>query len=411
VLISPDLDKPDAVMALAAASGIGAVDPWADTVGRTIAAIAEILPPVTNRGVALRAAASEPTAARRLVHPARTRDLRPPVHYRGIPSGFTHASREALSPELHLLELADGIFCHLAEMPLTLTADATGALSDFSSRLAPLLHYYDVDLDRLATDALRVPGPLLVICDDVRPVNFSHWVLDWLPRIACLASVAARSETFVAVPLLPKAAYLRETLTAFGVTADQIIEIGRTQAVRAARLLVPDDLHEPPHPGHKAAPWLTTFLRDRFADVVGSAPPSRKIYVSRNDRDGRHIADEPALADALAQLGYQRIVPETLPFAGQVAAFASASHIIAAHGAGLALLAFARPDARVLEIFPDSYGTAAYYVLAASLGLDYASYVAPAIPRERAQLDNIALDIPAFLATVRARFDQDGAAR
>jgi capsular polysaccharide biosynthesis protein len=411
MLISSATEKPDALMALAVAAGFGAVDPWADTAGHVATAIAEILPAETNRGVALRAAATLRDDARRLVFPGRARDLRPPVHYHRVPPGFTHASREALSPDVNLLDLADGVFCHLADMPLALTADATVALKDFSSRYAPLLHYYDVDLQRLAADAVAVPGPLLVIADDVRPLNFSHWVLDWLPRIACLTSVAPRAETFIAVPPLPAKPYLRETLAAWGFADARILEIGRMQAVRARRLLVPDDLGIPPHPGHKGAPWLTRFLRDQLARDAAKRPQWRKIYVARDDGEGRRVADDAALTAELAALGYARIVPGDMTFAEQVTAFASASHIIATHGAGLALLAFASADARVLEIFPESYGTAAYYVLAASLGLDYASYVAPAIRRDRTQLDDIALDVPAFVAAVRARFDQGDGVR
>jgi capsular polysaccharide biosynthesis protein len=407
--VSPDLQKTEAVITLAAASGLGTVNPWIDTVSRTIASIADILPPQTNRGVALQEAAALPAATRRGVFAARSRTLRAPVHLHGVPPGFTATTREALSPDLRLLGLPDGVLCDLGDMPLVLNAEATVLVSDFSSRYARLLHYYDIDIRRLAADAIRVPGPLLLIADDVRPVNFSHWVLDWLPRIVCLAGVVPRNETFIAVPRLPDKPFVRETLAAFGFADEHIIEVARTQAVRSRLLLVPDDLPNPPHPGHKGAPWLTAFLREQLAGDALEPLPRRKIYVARGEHEGRHIADDPALAAALAELGYERIVLDRLPFAQQVEAFASASHIIAAHGAGLALLAFTRADARVLEIFPESYGTAAYYVIAASRGLDYASYVAPAIPRERAQLDNIALDLPAFLATIRARFDQDSA--
>ena len=89
--------------------------------------------------------------------------------------------------------------------------------------------------------------------------------------------------------------------------------------------------------------------------------------------------------------------------ARQIATFASASHIVAPHGAGLANIVFADPATTLVEIFPASYGTAAYYVLAAGLGMTYASYIAHAVsPGGRAQLDDISVDIPDFLARCRA---------
>ena len=97
MIVSSMTEKPDALKALAAAAGLGAVDPWADTAGRIAAAIAEILPAETNRGVALRPAATLRADVRRLVFPGRARDLRPPAHYDKVPPGFTHASREALT--------------------------------------------------------------------------------------------------------------------------------------------------------------------------------------------------------------------------------------------------------------------------------------------------------------------------
>jgi capsular polysaccharide biosynthesis protein len=88
-----------------------------------------------------------------------------------------------------------------------------------------------------------------------------------------------------------------------------------------------------------------------------------------------------------------------MPATRQIATFACASHIVALHGAGLANIVFADPSTTLVEIFPESYGTAAYYVLAAGLGMTYASYISDRITAgSRAQLDDIEVDMADLLA-------------
>ena len=92
--------------------------------------------------------------------------------------------------------------------------------------------------------------------------------------------------------------------------------------------------------------------------------------------------------------------------------------MIAPHGAALTHLPLCPPDARVLELFHPLYGTAAYALLAAAVGIDYAALVgrdwesdAPAWnqPREAHELGSLFLDrhfrvdleaLSGYLATV-----------
>lgn len=401
------MGKVEAVRALALRAGLSGHDAEGMRAGETITAIGRVLGRLANPHVEFRDGGTIPGASARVVHGKQVRALAEPLHLSGMPGCFTSASPTAHSPDFAVLDLPDGYFCHFRDGPLTVSPTGDVVARDYSSRFAGLVHFYDTRLRQVLADAPRIDGTVVVLADDVRPLNFCHWIVDWLPRLAFLGERARRPDTFVVVPPLD-AAYQWDTLRLCGFPPERVIQLDAMRGLRARRLLVPSDLAVIPHPGHKAAPWLTTYLRaslgfGAFLGGMQGPPRRRKLYVSRGDAAGRRVLNEAALIAALAPLGYEEVSLAQMPMARQIATFASASHIVAPHGAGLANIVFADPATTLVEIFPASYGTAAYYVLAAGLGMTYASYIAHAVsPGGRAQLDDISVDIPDFLARCRA---------
>lgn len=405
-VVAGSVGKVEAVRDLASRAGLGAVDADGMQAGEIIAAVARVLGRLSNPYVELRDAATIPGAVVRLVFGKHVRDLPLPLHLSGMPGCFTAASPTAHSPDFRVLELADGYFCHYRDGPLVVTASGDTVVRDFSSRFAGLVHYYETPLRQVLADAMRIDGTVVVLGDDVRPLNFCHWMVDWLPRLAFLGEQARQPATFVVVPPLD-AAYQWDTLRLAGFPRERVIQLDAMTGLRARRLLVPSDLTTIPHPGHKAAPWLTDYLRGTlgygvFLDGIDGAPFRKKLYVSRGDAAGRRVLNEADLIAALEPLGYEHVRMTGLPVARQIAAFACASHIVAPHGAGLANIVFADRTTTLVEIFPSTYGTAAYYVLAAGLGMTYASYICEQIVAgSRAQLDDMKVDIADFLARCR----------
>jgi capsular polysaccharide biosynthesis protein len=243
-----------------------------------------------------------------------------------------------------------------------------------------------------------VKGAAVVLCDDVVPPNYCHWLLDELPRLAFLGE--RRDVTVLTSGDTPK--WKTDSLALCGFDPRPMIRVANFEAVRADRLLVSRDIHAMPHPAHKAAPWALNFLRARMGVAALAATPGepgmRKLYVSRNDAGGRRVLNEAALMERLRPLGYRMVTPGRLGVADQVATFARASHVVGMHGAALANFVFAPPGAQLVEIFPATYGMASYYLLAAGQGSAYASYVENDVtPGGRDQQDDITLDIDAFL--------------
>lgn len=97
------------------------------------------------------------------------------------------------------------------------------------------------------------------------------------------------------------------------------------------------------------------MLRERALRLAGDIDirrMPRRIWVARNpDFSARRpMKNAGKLFRALSALGFRKVVFEDLAPLDQVAMMANADVVVMAHGAGLANMMFARPDATVIEL-------------------------------------------------------------
>ncbi len=81
--------------------------------------------------------------------------------------------------------------------------------------------------------------------------------------------------------------------------------------------------------------------------------PLNRIYISRELAVRRHLSNEYEFMPLLRKHNFRKVYLEKMTIIQQVELFRRASHIIAAHGAGLTNILFAPKDARILEIRPE----------------------------------------------------------
>lgn len=113
-------------------------------------------------------------------------------------------------------------------------------------------------------------------------------------------------------------------------------------------------------------------LADAFAAVYGpSAPAGERLYLTRRGARLRAPANEAPLEEALAARGFDILTASDTNHPEQIARFRAARLIVSPHGAGLTNLVFARPGARVVEIFPENFAKSPYWWLARRMGLTY----------------------------------------
>jgi capsular polysaccharide biosynthesis protein len=395
------VDFPAILLALAKEAGIVRPQAWGDGVAETLRSIRVRLAPRHNTAFTAAGAAwvdkqavvgSIPKTHRRLSEWFCADD---PADW------FAPGGNRVTTPELRLVRLSGGFVAQVGASPVVVAGDRRTIVPHLSSRYAPLLHYVPVDMAAMLDAAREVAGAAFLLGDDIWPPNYSHWLLDTLPRLSVLADAGARDATLVTGPLA--AAFQRETLRLCGWEPAKIVELAPGQALRAERLLATTDQPQPPHPMFKGAPLAARYLRRHFVPP-GTKATGRRLYISRDDAPGRRVPNEPELMAALAARGFERVLLGATTVPAQAAMLAAADWIVAPHGAGLSNLVFARPETTVLELFPRSYGTPAYYVIAAAGGLRYACHIgteALVTGRDERQHDDFSVDVGLLLSRYR----------
>lgn len=314
------------------------------------------------------------------------------------PLGFFSAGEPAVHPyqlpEARTLTLQNGYFFTTFDAPTVLNAERE-LVKLYASWYSGLIHAYDVDVSEKIQSARYIDGKLLVVMDDVGGLNYCHWLSDWMPRLSLIPEITPDLHVAV-LPL--QAEWQRETLRAMGLSDSQIIEVHPWEVVQARELIVPNNLSQIYHAGWQGSPWALDFVHDIF-DLPVAEQGLKKIYVSRRDAGGRRILNEDQLVPVLESLGFECHVLTGMTVAEQARLFNSASHVVSPHGAGLTNIIFAPSSARLLEIFPPTYGTPAFWLLAASRGIDYACYtVEKSLDSQTGQADDFSVDVEDFKA-------------
>ncbi len=208
---------------------------------------------------------------------------------------------------------------------------------------------------------------VVLLQDAFPPPNLCHFLFDQVSRLELYRRAGADLGAALVVGPELRTGYQRAIATRAGMT--RTLGAARVARVRAKRLWVSTDCRALQHPAHLAAGWAIEHARA----VLGGrgARGERRLYLSRADSTARQVQNAAALEAELADLGFETIVPGTMPYDDQLAAFRAASHVVAVHGAALAHIVLCPPRARVLELFHPLYGTWAYAMVAAACGLDY----------------------------------------
>jgi len=103
----------------------------------------------------------------------------------------------------------------------------------------------------------------------------------------------------------------------------------------------------------KIQTFFENLLPRNFHAGSNSSIPLNRIYVSRKMAVRRHLSNEDEFMPLLRKHNFRKVYLEKMTIMEQVELFRTASHVIAAHGAGLTNVLFAPAEARILEIRPE----------------------------------------------------------
>ncbi len=236
------------------------------------------------------------------------------------------------------------------------------------SRRGPVKETEPLNARWLPRSPIRLEGRYTTVWAKWAGLNYFHWLIDGLPRLAALHQIAASRPMTLLVPATMPAVWE----DALACCLPQGMTMQRASGwVQPERFVLVSPRHISP------APWLTAeergYLRRRVFDSLGLDPdarPTRRIYISRSGAAIRRVVNEAAVQETLASLGFETVHLERLSFAQQVRLFHAADCIVGAHGAGFANLLFAG-RARVLELFSRDGFKPLYFFLCHSLGLQH----------------------------------------
>jgi acetyltransferase-like isoleucine patch superfamily enzyme len=111
-----------------------------------------------------------------------------------------------------------------------------------------------------------------------------------------------------------------------------------------------------------------SYLKEALGLSIGR---KRRIFISRCDSNNRILVNEDELAAIARVCGFEVVTLSGMSLYEQASMFASASHIIGAHGAGLTNIIFCEPGTKLLELHMEGYVNWCYRRLCALYGAEY----------------------------------------
>jgi capsular polysaccharide biosynthesis protein len=260
------------------------------------------------------------------------------------------------------------------------------------------------DEDQLAGSierAGRIPPPVeiegtVASLISLHAVNFYHWMLDALPRLAVLEE-AGMSDLPLVIPEHPTGFQL-QSLALLGIDSSRFIPFRREH-------LAPDVLVWAAPPAHTGfpTPWVVNWIRERFTHRVPD--PHRRLYVSRSlvhaRKLRRRVTNAPELEALLLSRGFEVVRPELLSLKEQIALFAEAAVVVGPHGAAHTHIAFS-PRLTLVELFEPSFFNRCNLALAQAAGHDYWYVVGRTVGRGdvEAPLDLVDATVAAAIQTL-----------
>ena len=204
-------------------------------------------------------------------------------------------------------------------------------------------------------------GKLLALIQDGSENNFSHWLLDILPRLKIFEQNNSIEEiNYFLLPEL-KYSFQYETLKILNIPIHKVLSDKKNRHLESETLIVTD------HPWYKKGyvhdeminmpEWIINWLKLKFLNQAEYKDPSKKIYIDRSDSLFNHckIINSDEVWQFLKKKGFTKIKLTEINFKNQVGLFNSANIIIGAHGAGLTNMIFSNPNTNIIEFQPENF--------------------------------------------------------
>ena len=198
--------------------------------------------------------------------------------------------------------------------------------------------------------------------------GFYHWMYDLLPGIHLIQQSGISLDSinyfiFNSYHL----SFQKQTLEKLGIPESKIIESRSQPYIQAKKVIAPV-----PNFSHVASPWICQFLKQQLVSQdVYKIPVNRRLYISRGQANHRRLLNEDKLLQSLEPFSFESVILESLTISEQAELMASASVVLAPHGAGLSNIVFCQPGTKIIELFAPTYVPPCYRIISNICGLEH----------------------------------------
>jgi hypothetical protein len=225
-----------------------------------------------------------------------------------------------------------------------------------------------------------------VLCGAAGNRNYGHWWSNVIPALLIPPFAGTFSGSTLLMPRV-RTEWQRATLNLIPEVRGRSLFLGEGISVQCGELKIVPRITWSDYTPHPLRLNLYSELKRRVGAKKGKS--GRKLFISRADSTVRKLVNEAELAELASGHGFEIIVLGALSVSDQIRLFAEASHIVAAHGAGLANVVFASPGTVLCELHKETTVQWSIRRQAAIIGLKYGCLIG----RDVLQDDDAALQI------------------
>ena len=242
------------------------------------------------------------------------------------------------------------------------------------------------DMFRLRRSPLlaeRVPGRVVALLQQ-EPLIYGSWLVRAVVKLTTLERLGLMDDKVLAHMLYPS---YREVLELAGLKPERLVHHDTHRMYRFDHVIVPGNRN-----GHIFLDPESRAVFAKLREKVGYRHDGRKIYVARNKPgepnawNGRVMLNEAELIERLIPLGFEIVVPASLPLAEQIRVFASAGFVLGASGSAMFNAVFCQPGTKLIDIESQPDWINAHMCLFSSLQLEYGIFVAAVDPTDPAKI-------------------------
>ena len=181
-------------------------------------------------------------------------------------------------------------------------------------------------------------------------LNYAHWLMDSLPKLALLDSLSSNLN-FIIPDNSPR--YIIDSLKLLGIQEEKIFEI-KEKSIVVEKLILCHAAQTNGRPSKTHLFNIRNRLLSSVADNKSNRFTSSRIYVSRSN-SARKIVNEAEILPILKDYNFEVILCEDMSFAEQIKVFSGAEVVLGSHGAGIYNQIFCNPGAIIIEIYNKQY--------------------------------------------------------